>query len=418
MDRPRTAHGLGRKKRRWAIAIVAVLGIASLTVALSRLQPAVPMVEADSLWIDRVSRGPMVREVRGRGSLVSEAALWIPARTSGRVERLLVLPGAAVEADTVLIELSHPDLELAARQAATDVAIARADLASLRVQLESDRLDREGKTASLRAEFKRAELQAGTDERLAAEGLVASIELQQSRILAEELASLLALEERRVAAEPAGARAQLGAQGVRVEQLEATQDLRLSQLAGLHLRAGRSGVLQQVLAQVGQQVEPGTDLARLASTAELKARLQLAPALARELVPGQPATVVVHGAVVEARVSRIDPSVVDGMVTVDLELLGDLPRGARPDLRVEGAVQLERIEDALQFRRPPLARENSGFELFRLGSDGQAAERVAVRLGRTSTEAIEILSGLEENDRVILSDMTRWKDHTRLRVKP
>jgi len=418
MDRPRTAHGLGRKTRRWAIAIVAAVGIASLTVALSRLQPTVPTVEADSLWIDRVSRGPMVREVRGRGSLIAEAALWIPARTSGRVERLLVLPGAAVEADTVLIELSNPDLELAARQAATDVAIARADLASLRVQLESDRLDREGKVASLRAEFKRAELQAGTDERLAAEGLVASIELQQSRILAEELASLLSLEERRVAAEPTGARAQLSAQGVRVEQLEATQDLRLSQLAGLHLRAGRSGVVQQLLAQVGQQVEPGTDLARLASAGELKARLRVTPALARELAPGLPATVVVHRTEVEARVSRIDPSVVDGMVIVDLELLGDLPRGARPDLRVEGAVQLERIDDALQLRRPPLARENSEVELFRLGSDGQAAEKVAVRLGRTSAEGIEVLSGLKENDRVILSDMTRWNDHTRLRVNP
>ena len=418
MDRPRTSHGLGRKKRRWAMAIVAAAGVASLGIVLSRLQPAIPTVDADSLWIGRVSRGPMVREVRGRGILVSETALWIPAQTSGRVERLLVLPGAAVEADTVLIELSNPDLELVARQAATDVAVARADLVSLRVQLENDRLDREGKAASLRAEFKRAELQASTDARLAAEGLVASIELQQSRILADELATRLALEEQRVAAEPTRARAQLSAQGVRVEQLEAAQELRLSQLAGLHLRAGRSGVVQQVLVQVGQQVEPGTDLARLARAGELKARLQIAPAQARELAPGLPATVVVHRAEVEARVSRIDPAVVDGMVTVDLELLGDLPRGARPDLRVAGAVQLERIEDALHVRRPPLAREDSGFELYRLAADGQSAERVAVRLGRTSADAIEVLSGLEENDRVILSDMTRWNAHTRLRVNP
>ncbi len=418
MDRPRTSHGLGRSTRRWAIALVAAAGVASLSFALSRLQPAIPTVEADSLWIDRVTRGPMVREVRGRGTLVSEAALWIPARTSGRVERLLVLPGAAVEADTVLIELSNPDLELAARQAAADVAVAVSDLAVLRVQLENDRLDREGNTAALRAEFMLAELQASTDERLAAEGLVASIQVQQSRILADELATRLALEQQRVAAEPTRARAKLEAQEVRLEQLEATRDLRLSQLAGLNVRAGRAGVIQQVLVQVGQQVEPGTDLARLARAGELKARLQITPAQARELTPGLPANVIVHRATVAARVSRIDPAVVDGTVTVDLELIGALPRGARPDLRVTGAVLLEQIEEALHVRRPPLAREDSRFEFYRLATDGQSASRVEVRLGRISSDSIEILSGLEENDRVILSDMARWNAHTRVRIHP
>jgi HlyD family secretion protein len=418
MDVPRSPEVLRRKKlRRSASLAVGLLAVLLVTVGLSRLKPAAPSVERATVWIDTVKRGPMLRQVRGLGTLVPEEIRWIPATSQGRVERIVTQPGSAVQPDTVVLELSNPELELQALDAKADLRAAEAAYTELKVRLQSQRMDQEAAAARVQSEYHQARLRADTDEALAKEGLVAELNLNLSRVAAEELANRHRLEQERLRIGGEAVEAQLAVQRVRVEQSRAMARLRQSQVQGLKVRAGLSGVLQQVPVEVGQQVSPGTNLARVAEPGRLKAVIKVPETQARDVQIGQVASVDTRNGVVEGRVARVDPAVQNGTVTVDVALAGALPRGARPDLTVDGTVELERLDDVVYVGRPAQGQAESQVGLFRLEPDGRHASRVKVRLGRSSVSTIEILEGLKPGDQVVLSDTSAWDAHDRIRLE-
>lgn len=394
---------------------MAVLVLAS--VGLARLEPAAPEVERATLYIDTVTRGPFVREVRGNGSLVPEDIRWIPAITEGRVERVVVLPGAVVEPDTVLLELTNPDLEARTREAELALVAAEADLAALAVQLDNARLDQQAQSAAVRATFLQSELEAQSREELAAEGLISHIEAKIAKLRLEEATTRQQLEEKRLASLDAANAARMAAQEARVAQLREMARLRQRELAALQVRAGFAGVLQVVAVQPGQQVTPGANLARVADPTRLKAELRVPETQARDVAIGLPAKVDTRNGVVAGRVIRVDPAVTNGTVLVDVALEGELPRGARPDLSVDGTVVIDEVAEALTVGRPAFGQPDSRVTLFKLNPDGSSAVRVPVRLGRGSVHRIEVLEGLSEGDRVILSDMSTWDAVDRVRLE-
>ncbi|MEW5975624.1 MAG: efflux RND transporter periplasmic adaptor subunit [Acidobacteriota bacterium] len=407
-----------RKKRILRI-LYGGLGLAAvtlITVTLSKLKPAAPLVDRATVWTDRVKRGPMVRQVRGFGTLVPEEIRWIPASTEGRVERILVLPGTEVKADTVLIELSNPELDLAALDAEFQLKAAEAALTDLRVKLESQKLDQQSLLARTQAEFHQARLRADRDEVLAKEGLLPDLELKLSQVTARELSNRYRLEQKRLDISSVSIEAQLAAQQVQVEQLRAVLRLKRSQVASLRVRAGVEGMLQQLPLQVGQSVSPGTNLARVAEPGRLKAEIKVAETQAKDIQIGQPAEIDTRNGVIPGSVHRIDPAVQNGTVTVDVALGGELPKGARPDLSVEGTIELERMEEVLFVGRPVFAQEKGTVTLFKLSQDGREAERVQVKLGRSSVNTIELLGGLQVGDEVILSDTNAWDAYDRIRL--
>lgn len=394
---------------------MAALVLAS--VGLARLEPAAPEVERATLYIDTVTRGPFVREVRGNGSLVPEDIRWIPAITEGRVERVVVLPGAVVEPDTVLLELTNPDLEARTREAELALVAAEADLAALAVQLDNARLDQQAQSAAVRATFLQSELEAQSREELANEGLISHIEAKIAKLRLEEATTRQQLEEKRLASLDAANAARMAAQEARVAQLREMAQLRQRELAALQVRAGFAGVLQVVAVQPGQQVTPGSNLARVADPTRLKAELRVPETQARDVAIGLPAKVDTRNGVVAGRVIRVDPAVTNGTVLVDVALEGELPRGARPDLSVDGTVVIDEVDDALTVGRPAFGQPDSRVTLFKLNPDGSSAVRVPVRLGRGSVHRIEVLEGLSEGDRVILSDMSTWDAVDRVRLE-
>ena len=416
MDVQRPDWGRRRRLRRAVLGAVAltVLGIA--TAALATLSPAVPGVARSTVWIGTVDRGPLLREVRGPGSLVPEVSAWIPAATEGRVERLNVLPGTEVEGQTVIVELANPALELASREAEARVREAEADLESLRVRLQTERLDRQAAAAAVSAEYRRAELQVRAQSRLAADGLVAELTLELSRVREQELAQRVEIERQRGEIALAATQARLAAQRALVERLRATATHRRHEVEGLRVQAGTDGVLQQLLVEVGQSVGPGDNLARVAEPGRLKARVRLPENRVQDVVAGQRASVVVMGQVVAGRVATIAPAVTQGSVLVDVVFDGELPRGARSDLSIEGGIELERLNDVLHVQRPAFADGDRPLRLFRLEPDGRSASRTPVTLGRGSTRSVEVVAGLFEGDQVILSDMSRWDRHERIRL--
>jgi len=416
MDRPRTDATRRKRMRHLAIAagVIAALGV---TLGLTRLRPAAPVVERGSVWIDTVKRGPMLRQVRGLGSLVPEEVRWVPAPADGRVERILVQPGTTVAADTVIMELSNPDLELAALDAETQARAAEAQYAETVAQLQSVQLEREAGAARVQAEYEQARLRADTDAELAKQGLVADLTLKLSQVTARELANRHSLELRRLEAGATAARAQLAAQRALVEQRRAEARLRRSQARSLAVSPGLGGVLQQVAVEVGQRIAAGAVLAKVAEPTRLKAVLRVAETQAKDVQIGQPVSVDTRNGLVPGRVARVDPAVQNGTVTVDVTLTGPLPSGARPDLTVDGTIELERLADVVYMGRAAQAQPEAAMTIFRVDPDGSAATRVKVRLGRASVSTIEVREGLTPGDQVLLSDTSAWDsvDHVRLR---
>ncbi len=410
-------EGIARKKkiRRAIYSVVCVAAFATITLALSRLEPAAPSVSRATVWMDTVQRGLMLRQVRGPGTLVPVEIRWITARTNGLVEQI-TLPGIEVKADTVLIEMSNPELEQAALDSDYQLRAAEAQMADLKVQLKSELLNQRAKSAAVQAEFNQAQLQAESDQELQDQGLIGDLTLKLSTVRAEELVVRNQLEQERLDIAYESVKARLMAEEARLGQFRDLYELRRSQLDGLKVRAGIDGVLQQVPVEVGQQMTPGTILAKVAQPTKLKAELRIAETQAKDIEMGQFASIDTRNSVIEGRVMRVDPAVVEGTVTVDVELVGELPKGARPDLSVDGTIELERLVDVLYVGRPAYGQSGSTIGLFRLTEDGENADRVQVQLGRSSVSTIEIVRGLAEGDQVVLSDTSPWDAYDRIRL--
>jgi HlyD family secretion protein len=416
MDVPR--QGVRRRKliRRIAVGVVVVASIPLITWGLSRLKPAAPSVEKSTLWMDSVKRGPMLRQVRGLGTLVPEEVLWIPAINEGRVEKVLLRPGAAVQPNTLLLVLYNPELELAAEDLKWQVKAAEANLTDLKVRLETARLDLRASVARVESEYIQAKLRWERDEALAKQGLTPDLTVKLSRATAEESAKRFEIDQKRLEISAQSAEAQLAAQRVQIEKLQAAYELKRQQVENLKIRAGTAGVLQQMAVEVGQRVTPGTVLAKVAQPWKLKAEIRIPETQAKDVMIGQVAQVDTHNGVIPGRVSRIDPAAVNGNVTVDIRLEGELPQGARPDLSVDGMVELERLTDVLYVQRPVFGQPNTTIGLFKVSPDEKEAVRTQVRIGRVSVQTVEILDGLKIGDKVILSDMSAWDGHDRLRL--
>jgi multidrug resistance efflux pump len=412
---------IARKKkskapRLVAYALASVSVVARATIGLSRLRAAAPTVEAGTVWSDTVKRGTMVRQVQGQGTLVPEDVRWISAAAPARVERILVQPGAEVKEDTVLIELTNPDVELAALEAQRNVASVEAELTNLQATLEGQRLAQESQVATLRSSLEDARRRAQADQELADKGFLSKLELAQSRDRAVELQGRVQFEQQRLGTIGKGNVAQLVAQRAEVERLKSIAGFRQKQLDNLKVSAGVAGILQELPLQVGQSVAQGAMLARVAKPDKLKAELRIPETQAKDVTLGQKATVDTRNGVVPGRVARIDPAAVQGTVRVDIALEGELPRGARPDLTFEGTIELERLDDVLYVSRPAFGDANSTVKLFKWTAPDEA-ERVTVQLGRSSVKTVEIVSGLAEGDKVVLSDMSQWDGTDRIRLR-
>ncbi len=415
MDKPRPSQA--RKKRiKRIIYCTLVLSMGLLTtLGLSRLKPAAPRVDRATVYIDSVKRGEMLRQVRGLGKLVPEEIRWIAATTQGLVERIVVLPGVEVTPDTILVELSNPDLEQSTLDVELQIQAAEADLANLRVQLESNLLNQQASAANVEANYTVNRLQFEADSELAKEGLIAELPLNLSRVRAEQGLEATRLEKMRLEIASKAADAQIVAQEARINQLTALHELRLSNLDKLKVRAGIFGVLQQVPVEVGDQLSPGTRIARVAEPGRLKAELNIAETQAKDIQTGQFASIDTRNGIIAGTVIRIDPAVLSGTVKVDIRLDGELPRGARPDLSVDGTVEIERLDDVLYVGRPAYGQANSLVGIFVLNVEGEAVRR-QVRLGRTSVSTMEIVEGLNVGDEVILSDMSAWDAFDRVQL--
>ncbi len=417
VDIPRVAEARKRRIRRAIWGGVALVAIVLITIGLSRLKPAAPTVERATVYIDTVKRGPMLRQVRGLGTLVPEDIRWIPAVTNGRVERIVVFPGAQVKPDTVILELSNPEQAQATLEAESQLEAAEAQLTNLKVRLANDLLSQQATAAAVEADYRQATLQAEADAELARQGLVSSLTTKLSQLRAEQAATRNEIEKKRLEQLSESIRAQLVVQETEVKRLRAFASLRRQQYESLRVKAGVEGVLQQIEVQVGQQVGPGTNLARVANPTRLKAELKIAETQAKDIQIGQPASIDTRNGVIPGHVSRIDPAVQQGTVTVDVALDGALPKGARPDLSVDGTIELERLDDVIQVSRPTYGQDDSTIGLFKLEPGGKSAVRVKVTLGRVSVNTVEIREGLQPGDEVILSDMSMWDAFDRVRLR-
>jgi HlyD family secretion protein len=418
MDIPRKSAA--RKKRIRLIIYVAfgLIAVASITWGISRLKPAAPSVDSGTVWRDTVKRGPMDLQVRGLGTLVPEenSQQAVPAVVQGRVVRRLVLPGTIVKADTVIMDLSNPEAEQAALDAEWQVKEAEAQYNSLKAQLDSQLLDQKATAATVKSDYLQAKLKAEKDVQMAKAGIGPEITAQLSQANAEALTTRNQIEGDRVAVLSNSIAAQLAAQKAKVEQLRALYDLKRQQLDSLKVRAGISGVLQELPVEVGQQVAPGTMLAKVADPTKLQAELKIAETQAKDLQPFQKAEVDTHNGVIPGHVIRIDPAVLNGTRTVDVKLDGPLPPGAVPELSVDGTIEIEHLDNVLYVGRPAFGQPQSTVSLFKVVNGGKDAVRVQVKLGRTSVNTVEILQGLSVGDEVVLSDMSRWDSFDRIRL--
>ena len=416
MDIARPSQAGRKTKLRILYGGLGILAVLLVTLGLSRLKPAAPTVERGSVWIDTVKRGPMLRQVRGLGTLVPEEIRWIPAETTGRVEQIVLRPGTPVKKDTVILVLSNPQVELDSLDANWQLKAAEAETIDLKVRLESQKLDRAAVAASAVANQRQAVLQADADQTLAKDGLVSDINLKISQSRAEEQTTRLELEERRLEISEEAVKAQLAVQEARLEQLRGLSVLRRRQVEALKVKAGIDGVLQQLPVEVGQQIATGAILAKVTVPGRLKAELRIPETQAKDIQIDQPAAIDTRNGVVNGHVARIDPAVENGTVKVDVTLDGALPKGARPDLSVDGTVELERLADVLQVGRPAFGQEQATVGLFVLDADGTEATRRQVKLGKSSVNVVEIVEGLQEGEKVILSDTSAWDAHDRLRI--
>jgi len=407
-----------RKKTGRYIGIGAgIIGIVLVTVALSKLKPAAPTVEGSSIWKGVVTRGPMVRQVRGPGTLVPEQIRFVSAITSGRVERVYVRPGDHVTAGTVLVDLANPDVQLEALTAQQQLAASQAALVSLHTNLETQRLNQEATVANIRTQLREAQRNLSSGETLATRNLIAPNELARTRDQVTEFTERLRIETERLTLMSNTIDSQLTLQRTQVERQRAVSEYQQARVASMHVTAGVDGVVQDLTLQPGQWVQSGTTLARVLQPGRLKAELRIPETQARDVALGQDVATDTRIGVVPGKVIRIDPNSQNGTVTVDASLDGPLPQGARPDLSVEGTIEIERLPNVLSTGRPAYGQPNSTVSLFKLTDGGRYAERVNVQLGRSSVNTIEIMGGLAEGDSVILSDMSRWDNVDRVRIK-
>ena len=418
MDIKRPAKSkLKRRIRTVVLIVLGLVAVGGITFGLTKLKPAAPTLDRSTAVIDTVKRGEMLREVRGNGTLVPQVTRWVPAPADGRVEKILVQAGVEVGAATVIVELSNPQMEQQALDAEFQVKAAQADQESLRVRLESENMTQQSAIATIIAEYSQAKIQLDTDEVLAKQGLVAELLLKISRVKVQDLANRLKVEQQRLAISGKATKAQINAQDSRIQQLRALAKLKKDQVDALKVRAGTNGVLQVVAVQEGQQVAPGVNIARVADPASLKAELKIAETQIKDVKLGQPVAVDTRNGIIQGQVSRIDPAAREGTFTVDAELTGPLPGSARPDLSVDGTIELERLENVLHVGRPAFGQGQQTVGMFRLTPDGTEAERVRVTLGRNSVSTIEIVSGLREGDQVIISDTSAVDSYNRIRVR-
>jgi HlyD family secretion protein len=412
---------IARQKRRRQIIYIAVgiVALALVTMGLSRLKPAAPTVERSTVWVDTVKRGSVLRQVRGLGTLVPmEGSIqFLPAVTEGRVEKILELPGAQVKADTILLEMSNPQLTQEALDAEWKLKASEADYKNLQVALASQVLAQKSLSAQAQSEYSQAKMQSDIDNELAKLGVISQLSQKVSNQKTEELSTRNDIEKQRLTNSSEVLIAQLQAKQAEVEEFRALAELKKSQLDRLRVRAGIDGVLQEQTLKIGQFVTPGTTLAKVVQPQRLKAELKIAETQAKDIQLGQPASVDTHNGIIPGHVVRIDPSVVNGTVTVDVALDSALPQGARPDLSVDGTIDLEKMQNVLYVGRPAFGQEQSTVGMFKLEPDGSNAVRAQVKLGRSSVNTVEILQGLKEGDQVILSDMSRWDNFDRIRLE-
>jgi HlyD family secretion protein len=419
MDIARPEFKERKRKRQILIAAIVAVVVTAVTVVVYRLRPAAPTVERGTVWTDSVKRGPMLRQVRGIGSLVpsQESVLQIPAETEATVVRIRMLPGSLVKPDSVIVEMSNSQVEQAAVDADLQWKAAEAEYQSQRMKLESDLMNQKAGAATVKADYSQAKLQSDTDKALYDLGVISGMAYKNSKGKSDEMTVRNDLEDQRLASSQKAIDAQLAEQQAKVEQMRVLAQLKKKQLEALKVRAGIDGVLVELPLHVGQHVSPGTMLAKVVQPNHLMAELKVAETQARDVQIGEPASVDTHNGVIAGSVMRVDPAVQNGTVTVDVKLTGELPRGARPDLSVDGTIDLERLENVLYVGRPAFGQENSTISLFKLDSDGRDALRVPVKVGRASVNSIQVLEGLHEGDTVVLSDMSRWDNTDRIRLQ-
>ncbi len=418
MDIKRPPKSKVKKNIRMAIfVVVGLAAVGGITYGLAKLKPAAPTIEKSTAVIETVKRGEMVRDVRGNGTLVPEVIRWVPAPAQGRVEKINLQAGVEVDASTVLVELSNPQMEQQATDADFQVKAAEADEENLRVRLESDTMTQKAAIATINAQYSQAKLRLDADETLYRQQLIPELEIKISRVSVQDLANRLKVEQERLAVSAKSTRAQLNAASSRLQQLRAMAQLRRQEVDNLKVRAGTAGVLQQVSVQVGQQVEPGFNIARVADPTSLKAVLRVAETLISGVRIGQPVLVDTRNGVIQGQVSRIDPAAREGTFEIDASLIGPLPPSARPDLSVDGTIELERLPDVLKVGRPAFGQAFQTVKMFVLTPDGTEAHHRTVKLGANSVSTVQILEGLREGEQVIISDTSPYDSYDRVRIR-
>jgi HlyD family secretion protein len=419
MDIARPEFKVQKRRRQTITAAVVVVIVAIVTTIVYRLKPAAPTVERGTVWTDTVKRGSMLRQVRGLGSLVpsQESVLQIPAETEATVVRIRMLPGSLVKSDTVLMDMSNPQVEQAAVDAELQWKAAVADYQSQKMKLESDLMNQKSAAATVKADYSQAKLQSQTDKALYDLGVISGLAYQASKGKSDELTTRNGLEDDSLASSQKAIDAQLAELQAKIDEMRVLSDLKKKQLDALKVRAGIDGVLVEMPLHVGEHVLPGTMLAKVVQPNHLMAELKIAETQARDVQIGEPASVDTHNGLISGTVQRVDPAVQNGTVTVDVKLTGEMPKGARPDLSVDGTIDLERLDNVLYVGRPAFGQEDSTISLFKLESDGHDAIRVPVKVGRASVNSIQVLDGLHEGDTVVLSDMSRWDNTDRIRLQ-
>jgi multidrug efflux pump subunit AcrA (membrane-fusion protein) len=418
MDIARPEFKQQKRRRQIMWSAVGILVLAAATVGISRLKPAAPEVERSTVWTDTVKRGPMLRQVRGLGSLIpsQEFTRQIPAETEATIVRILKLPGSQVKPDTILLEMSNPQVEQEAVDATLQLKAVEAEYQSLRVTLQSNLMNQKAGAATVNSDYTQAKLQADTDKALYDLGVISGLAYKNSKSKSDELTTRNNIEDERLDINQKAIETQMAQQQAKVDQVRTLAGLKQRQLEALRVRAGIDGVLVDLPLQVGQHVTPGTMLAKVVQPDHLIAELKIAETQARDVQIGQPALVDTHNGTASGTVMRVDPAVQNGTVTVDVKLTGELPKGARPDLSVDGTIDLEKLDDVLYVGRPAFGQENSTISLFKLDPDSKGAVRVPVKVGRASVNAIQVIEGLHEGDTVILSDMSRNDNTDRIRL--
>jgi len=419
MDIARPEFKLQKRRRQVVLILIVVVVIAAVTVVVLRLKPAAPSVERGTVWTDTVKRGSMLRQVHGLGSLIpsQESVRQIPAETEATVVRIRMLPGSQVKADSILLEMSNPQVEQAALDAQLQLKAAEAEYQSQRVTLESNLMSQKAGAATVNADYSQAKRQADTDKALYDLGVISGLAYKASKGKSDELTTRNDLETQRLLIGQKVIESQLAEQQAKVEQMRALAALKKKQLDALQVRAGIDGILVDLPLQVGQHVQPGTMLAKVVQPNHLMAELKISETQARDVQFGEPAAIDTHNGIISGSVMRVDPAVQNGTVTVDVKLTSELPKGARPDLSVDGTIDLERLDDVLYVGRPAFGQENSTISLFKLDADGKEAARIPVKVGRESVNSIQVIEGVREGDTVILSDMSRWDKTDRIRLE-